>query len=442
VENEWINYLSSQVGFTDPSLDLIATLTIVENGSLNVYTYYNNILFNPYNITYSQWYGNNNNSWFNGTNVNPSDFAAIKYPRLFLNTNIYFNLKDPTISIKISSFNTNDKVIPAGLPGGNPGTYYIPVEYTNLTGPLPLIGVHINYPSAQSQLVQGGGFVGRSATLNLNSNIVIYSTSSESYKDLMSTTPSLSKNAPFIMSINGYGAYPLNFAGGNSTRTTAITYITNTTYEIIHYNIFQDTGNQWIYIGNATQVKITNIYTSNGFYVESGWFPIALNDVLQNLSLPSISIGSLAPTKSIQGYNVWDDEQGFSNAANAYKAITGALETFSTSLDLGMAIITTLDAIGMFGDDIPAVVAESIKLVTSTTALAAKILSDFSSISFLSDTSITGFSYSVSNAPIGDTQGSTFNLSDYQSVNMVSFYDPQNGETYYFYAPLNYITAS
>jgi hypothetical protein len=446
VEGQWINYLSSQVGFTEPSLNLIATLTTVENGSVNVYTYYNNILFNPFNITFLNWFGNGTNSWFNGTDINPMQYSEISYSTLNINTNLYFDLKSPTMSDKYllkTTANENKKVNPFNIPGYPPDIYYIPEEWTNQTGPLPLIGVHINYSSAQSQLVSGASFITGSATLNMNSNMVIYSTSSDSYKDLMSTTPSLSKSAPFKISTNGWSAYPLNFAVGNSTRTTAITYLTNATYEIVHYKIFQATASQWIYLGNATEVKITNIYTANGFYVESAWFPITVNDVLTNMSFSSVSVGNLTPMNSLQGYNVWDSEQGYTNAASVYKTISNGIDMFSTSLALGLAIMNVLAATSIVGDlNVPEIVAESIELISAVTALSTKVLSDFSSISFLSSTSITGFGYFISNAPLGNTQGDTFTLSDYQSTNEVSFYNSENGQTYYFDAPMNYITAN
>jgi hypothetical protein len=443
VEEQWINYLSSQVGFTEPSLDLIATLTTVENGSVNVYTYYNNILFNPFNITFLNWFGNGTNSWFKGTDINPMQYSEISYSTLYINTNIYFDLKSPTMSDKYllkTTTNENKKVNPFYFPGHPSGIYYKVVKWTNMTGPLPLIGVHINSPSAQSQLVSGASFITGSATLNMNSNMVIYSTSSESYKDLMSTTPSLSKSAPFIISSNGGPTYPLNFANGNSTETTAITYLTNVTYEIVHYNIYQNNGLYWIYLGNATEVKITNINTANGFYVKTSWFPITLNDVLTNMNFSSVSIGNLPPMQSLQGYYVWDSEQGYANAASVYKNISNAIEVFSTSLDLGLAIINVLSATNIVGDiNVPEIVAESIELISAVTALTTKVLSDFSSISFLSSTSITGFGYFISNWPL-EPPGTTYTLSDYQSTNEVSF--SANGQTYYFYAPMNYITAN
>jgi hypothetical protein len=194
-------------------------------------------------------------------------------------------------------------------------------------------------------------------------------------------------------------------------------------------------------LGNATEVKITNIYTANGFYVETAWFPITLNDVLTNMSFSSVSVGNLPPMHNLQGYNVWDSEQGYANAASVYKNISNGIYLFSTSLALGLAIINVLAATNMAGLTVPEIVAESIELISSVTALSTKVLSDFSSISFLSSTSIAGFGSSISNCPFGNT-GNTFTLSDYQSTNEVSFYDSENGQNYYFYAPMNYITAN
>jgi hypothetical protein len=451
LENMWKDYLSDQLGTTLISMDLIATLNVNSNNTEDVYVYYNNILFNPMNVEYFNSIENNYTNWFNNTPINPHNYTNIIFPDLFLQIPIYFNLSNPTFVINSSigqsfvySNIQSNKMMPFIIPGLKPGIYYIPVKYTNLTDPLPLVTVHLNYPACQSILVQGASFITGSATLNLNSNMVIYSTSSESYKDLMSTTPSLSKTAP--LGINGFSAYPLNFAGGNETGTTAMTWLDNVTYYVVHYNIIEVTSSSSIiYLGNATDVKISDINTVNGFQVSSSWVPIYLFYVLQNLSLPEVSVGILNPMQSLQGYNVWDIEQGYSNAASVYKNMSNACDVFPTAIDLGLATIDVYagitSAAGEFGGEVTAgeIVAKSLQLISKTLSFTSKVLSDFASISFLSSTTIAGFGYSISNAPLGNSHGSPVLLTDYQTMNTVSFYDSQNGETYYFYMPMNFI---
>ncbi|MGC8672626.1 MAG: hypothetical protein ACP5TO_03870, partial [Thermoplasmata archaeon] len=456
LENMWKEYLSDQLGITLVSMDLIATLNVISNNTEDVYVYYNNILFNPMNVEYFNSIENNYTNWFNNTPINPHNYNTIIFPDLFLQVPIYFNLSNPTFVINSSigqsfvySNIQSNKIMPFIIPGEKPGIYYVPVNYTNLTGPLPLVGVHLNYPACQSQIDQGASFIAGSATLNFNSNMVSYSTSSESYKDLMSTTPSLSKSAPFEIGENQFAAYPLNFAGGNETRTTAVTWLNNATYYVVHYNIIEVTSSSSIiYLGNATDVKISNINTVNGFQVSASWVPVYLFYVLQNLSLPEISVGTLKPMQSLQGYNVWDIEQGYSNAASVYKNMSNACDVFATAIDLGLALIDVYagitDALGEFGGEVTVgeIVVKSLQLISTTLSFSANVLSDFASISFLSSTTITGFGYSISNEPLGDSNGSPVSLTDYQTMNTVSFYDSQNGETYYLYMPMNFIIGS
>jgi hypothetical protein len=57
VADEWVSLLGSMEGSQTPSLDIYATLSTVDNGTLYVYSYYNNIPFNPFNVTLSEFNG-------------------------------------------------------------------------------------------------------------------------------------------------------------------------------------------------------------------------------------------------------------------------------------------------------------------------------------------------------------------------------------------------
>ncbi len=445
INSMWINYLSNEIGSTEVSLNLIASLITQSNGTTYEYTYYNNILFNPFNIQYYTYNGSNS-SWFNNTNINPIGYSEITYPNTAFSVNVYFDLNNPvgrfiSTQEELNSFADTRKgtVTSDGIPG-IPYVYYDPVNVTPKEGPLPLIGAHINTNST-SYLSLGGAFVSGSATLHMNSNMEVYSTSTNSYKDLMSTTPSLNETAPFYFPGNSGSVFPPNFVNGMLSETSGIIYMANTTYTIVHYNIYID----YKYSGNATEVEISNIATANhGFTVECMNVPLVFNYVIQNISGSSIEVGSLAPNNTLNSWDIQDVEQGYTNAANVYKSLVAGLDTFSASMDLGLALIDTLSAIDTLGDvALPIIVARSLTLIADLAAFSAKYLSDFSSISFISTTSITGFSTWITNYPLPGVQnGETFSIYDYQSTHEVSFYDPQNGQTYYFEAPMNYCIAS
>ena len=452
VAHEWVSLLGSMEGSQTPSLDIYATLSIVENGTLYVYSYYNNIPFNPFNVTLSEF--NGKTDWFSNSSINTADYTSITFANLSLHANVSFDMNNPSFVVPIN--NSSPSMIPEtqmsvyGGGGGQSGTFYEPLWYKNITLPLPLVATHIslNDSNALSFINNIAAFVVGNRSINLNSNTVSISTSGTVINQ-MSTDPSLNVSA--IIYQNSSISYPADAKSpitgetiGNNY-TTSMLAIDNATYEIIHGNIiyvYDNPGHELTkYLGNYTTIKISAIDSVNGFRMEGVYLPPAAYGVVDKLFNNNVSLGSLSPNNEIYGSTIWTYSQGYSNAANVYSKIAKTLEIFPVSIGLGLAIgdaIAATNAVDANASEAE-IVDESVNLISETLAMSADIISLYSSIDFISSGTLTGFAYGVTNYAIPPTSGSSFYLLDHESTQPITF--TANGETYTFYAPSNFIDA-
>jgi len=451
VADEWVSLLGSMEGSQTPSLDIYATLSIVENGTLYVYSYYNNIPFNPFNVTLSEF--NGKTDWFSNSSINTADYTSITFANLTLHANVSFDINNPSFVVPINI--SSPSMIPEtqlsvyGGGGGQTGTFYEPLWYKNITIPLPLVATHIslNDSNALSIISDSAAFGMGSVSINLNSNTVSTSTSG-TVTNQMSTDPSLNVTAitypdaspvvyPADTNVNG------ETVGNNGT--TAMIAIDNATYELIHGDIiyvYYNAGHESAeYLGNYTTIQISAIDTANGFRMEGVYLPPAAYGVVDKLFNNNVSLGSLSPNQEILGSTIWTYSQGYSNAANVYSKIAKTLKLFSLSIGLGLAIGDAIAATNAADADASEaeIVDESVSLISATLAMSADIISLYSSIDFISSGTLTGFEYGVTNYAIPPTSGSSFYLLDHESTQPITF--TANGETYTFYAPSNFIDA-
>ncbi|MGC8656035.1 MAG: hypothetical protein ACP5TG_06060 [Thermoplasmata archaeon] len=451
IADEWVSLLGGMQGTQTPSLDIYATLSTIDNGTLYVYSYYNNIPFNPFNVTVSEF--NGSSDWFSNSSVNTGDYTTITFANLSLTANISFDMNSPSFvnSINISS----PSMIPGtqlsvyGGGGGQTGTFYVPLWYKNITLPLPLVATHIslNDSNALSYIIDSAAFGKGSVSINLNSNTVSNSTSG-TVTNQMSTDPSLNVSA-IIYPDASPDVYPadtnINGKTVGSNYTTAMIAIDNATYELIHGDIiyvYDNAGGESAeYLGNYTTIQITAIDSANGFRMEGGYLPPAAYGVVDKLFNNNVSLGSLSPNEEILGSTIWTNSQGYSNAANVYSKIAKTLKIFSVSIGLGLAIEDAIAATNAADAGVSegAVIAESAKLISATLAMSSDIISLYSSIDFISSGTLTGFGYGVTNYAIPLTSGSSFYLLDHESTQPITF--TANGETYTYYAPSNFIDA-
>lgn len=396
------------------SLDLVSTLSIVKNGSVYVYDYYNNIPFNPFSIVVSHY--TDNSSWFSNTTINPSQYTSINYVNLTLTTFISFNLSRPTFVEKLNPNNSSG--VQSALSIASPlqsalsitspvpsqsGTYYVPTQYVNITGPFPLVAseISLNDSNAGSYLINAAAyFLLDSATLDLNSNQVIVSKSGEITNE-MSTKPAYSTTG-FINQEASPDVFPANYISEGKpvgpNYTIAMVYIQNVTIEIIHGNIIYvwtwGSGSRAELLGNYTFAKVSYINTKNGIQLNGSYLPIEVSSVMEKLFNNTVNLGTLSPNQQIQGSTIWYHSQSYSNANSVYQNIADTLITFPASIGVAIAVIDTLSAVNVFGDEAePEIIADSFSIISHTLALPADVLSLYSSIDFISETNMSGLIY-------------------------------------------------
>ncbi len=456
------------------SLQVEATLSLLNNGNLSVYSYYNNIPFNPLSFSFSVDKVvtgpinsmHNLNQWFNNTGMNLPSYSLLSYIPYSFNLTPSFDKAKPTyvsnINASVQNYNAYVKESPNLT--ATPcyiGTKYVITNRDVLHGPFPLISIHDNTTAqvANNFLVIVGSLATSSVTLCMTSDQTGVNAGG-GITDQMSTNPSWGSNGSFDANgqITSCTAYPLNYPYINGSannlsyfganNTTAIIYISNVTFTVTHYNIYytwKNTQGQCFdeYLGNMTSVVLASIYSNNGtFTIGYGSVPIEYYYVLQNATKgqTETSLGYLAPGTQIRGVSVWDNTTGYSNGTSELKTATDALQTFAAGLGVGLALICVYAALnGVVGDaSEPAVVNAAVGLLDSILTLSISLLTDFSSISFSTDSNFGANLYSINSQ--GTHNGYSYYLIDYQSSNPITF--NANGYMYSYYGPSNFVVAS
>ena len=173
-----------------------------------------------------------------------------------------------------------------------------------------------------------------------------------------------------------------------------------------------------------------------------GYVPIEYYYILQNATNgeAKTSLGLLAPGAAMQGGTIMGKTTGYSSGASEMTLVTSALQTFAAGLGVALAFISLAAALnGADGDaSEPAIVNLALATLDSVLALSITLLTDFSSISFSTNSNFGANLYTIMSGNL-DT-GYSYTLIDYQSLNAITFND--NGNTYSFYGPSNFIVAS
>ena len=116
----WQNYYHEQ-GYkngstrNEISMQVEATLSILQNGNLSVYSYYNNILFNPLSYHFMvekvirgiPYQNSNTNKWFNSTGVNIQSYASLSFIPVSFNLTPSFDMANPTYVASINTSSPN-----------------------------------------------------------------------------------------------------------------------------------------------------------------------------------------------------------------------------------------------------------------------------------------------------------------------------------------------
>ncbi len=457
------------------SLQVEATLSILYNGNLSVYSYYNNMPFNPlssnvsiYNVLIGPFNPNHNlNHWFDNTGIGLPSYSLLSYIPYCFNLTPSYNMAKPTyvtnINPSVQNYNAYAKASPNTIapPPCYIGTKYIGTSVNVVQGPFPLFSIHDNATfNMTNNPLYITAFVDYSGVTLCMTSDQTGVTAEGSITDQMSTNPSWGGNGTLVA--NGGGAilmqaYPLNSIYGqpNGTimrtginETTAMVYISNATFTVTHYNIYCSWKNGQgqcfdKYLGNATSIALTSIYSKNdNFEVGYGYVPIEYYYILQNATNGEMktNIGSLAPARGISERTIMGKTTGYSSAASEMTKVTSALKTFPAGLGVALAFITFESALnGADGDaSEPAIVDVALATLDSVMQLSVTLLTDFSSISFSTDSYFPANLYFITSGELDPSY--SYSLVDYQSFNPITF--NANGETYSFNGPSNFVVAS
>ena len=495
ITNEWRDLFFKYEGTNYPSLTVEALKTVVDNGTAKIFQYYNNFPFNPAMQGMTHFNITKNvtpvlSSYLKGTQLNLSRFSSLYISDINFTLNLTFPsqpiqtvIMDNASSYAVSHSDLSSPLVNPLCSGKEELiTRYVTETVNTLKHTetfyyiLPLGGIHIGRRAddGNSQVVFGGSIFVLNGTIGLNSNQVYVSSSGEE-STTMSTSPSFMHVVSINVSASGNATSTVptkisEILGDNSSnamnRTTAFVgiqgaeyqfshYVRNTytyklTYQYIYPNclyLISDTLVSAIYDGNSTIGEIININSTAGIQITAEDVPIPVAWTVQHALLQSsngtIQLKTKGNGEAYQSSTLWAITSGWTNATNGLKKTAEAMKlfySFSSPLSLGLAVVDGIAAVNEFDLGERAVIAESLSLIASTIGLAATILNQFSSISFIDSTQYPGGTiYSFNNYNQIDN-GSNYTMPLYESSYPVTF--TVQGSEYSFYAPENYYNAT
>lgn len=496
IAKKWRTIQASESGISYPSLTVEAYKTVYSNDSLKIYQYYNNLQYNPmkagtFKINASAAYSYHEMGYFNGTSVNSSLYSSVTISNCTFNLNLSFSEKpmqiiknvahplmaQPSCSDEVQDYWEYQYVTSQNI-----------IWTVNQYGAVPLLLVHMGSSTDNmlSNIAYYASILFTSGDISMESSQA-YVSSQGNVSTTMSSYPSFAHigNSTFSASGTSYVLYPYNtsFTGNKSkiaiNQTTGYVGIQNATYTITHYDLnTTEYHNEYqrttlfreidgacevysshtgeiahdlvgsTYDGNGTTVKISWINSTASMKVSAGDLPIEVYQFLSTHAglnktgeLP-IYAQSSNGNASYSASDFWTHDTGYSSATSALNSLATIMTTFSTSLGVALTIIDVESAInGLTGDaSEAAIVTQSLDLMATYTGFAAYMLSQFSSISFVSNSTNIAVSWELSNTPQAGTLGSNYYLSYYHSSDPVTLV--VNGNDYTFDAPEDYVNVT
>lgn len=464
ISNQWKYLFSNSFISSKTSLTVLAYTTVYNGSAISVFSYYDNIQYQPDKIELFNSTSANATlvaNWFNGSIISPSSYYSVSYDNMSLNLSIAFS-RNPS------------QVFDAQSTGKySYETYAVPqfVNYTDRKDMhsdviLPLVGMHLSTAvSSGNSLID---FYSEFPSLNDG----LYFNSANVFKQVSGGMSSVMSIAPSFSSLGG-SSTSLTFAPLNVTpkflsenngisptealnRTTGVSGISGMTYTFVHYAEFtqiyrEKSGSRTglpvkIFDGNGTITQVSAVENSEGPVFKAFNVPPAVDSLIQGLmegsSNGSVRLNDSGLLFTYFGATLQSHYPGYSSASNALERLSGAVSTFSTSLGLGLAVSDALSVLNSSGPSEPqsAIASESAGMINGTIGLSATSVSMMSTIGYVYGYFPGGLSYEFSNVPVG-ASGSSYNIRYYESPYPVSFTD-STGATYSFYAPTDYLNAT
>ncbi|MHB8372956.1 MAG: hypothetical protein ACYDBI_09660 [Thermoplasmataceae archaeon] len=436
------------------SVMLQAEYSLILNGKIYEYRYYNNIPYSPFNTVF-----NDMQTFKTSTNT----------PSISLDSQIFFNLSHPAY---VGTFNISDlhnkRILhtpPAGIIGGhgttNPCTIdclpsdYCSPSYNGIaqplaekswTGILPLAIATMQLPSS-SQFE--ASITATTVTSDMHFNTAEACQPDSSTTQVMDST-SGSFNTGNITSLSSItGAQ--NTAGANQS----ISYLPNVTFSATEFhNVYPEkifVNGKWycgVYYG--TPYTIMKVDAATSTQVNSAPFYDLANDgnktttssiwgaVINSLGMRSVQTQQLnaGHTQSTFSYSSYVKE--YNNAKSEMATINNAMGTFSAALGVALAINAATGIIpgGATADD----VVNGIALSAAEVGLSSAIISDMSSISIQVSSSTHFNNFILANQVIGTSSGTNLQYTIFQSAGSTPIFFTNNGNTYNFNTPMDYFS--
>jgi hypothetical protein len=410
VSRQWQKYASN--GTENVSLSLLASYSYAKNGSFYVYTYYNNIPYNPFSQFFS---------------------PGVGYQ---FNTSIYFNTQEPSAVIPINSSNVVNMTQPyvrIGGGGNNCNTQYTTVYDKTMSAPMPLMSASLNLPSS-SEL--NYGFDQFSGSLEFSFNSASKNTL-ESYVQT-SASPSWSgTDSSFSATAASMNAYP------TSNENVSMIYMPGVSIHVVATDILYEytDGSTCAYIngGTTTSISVTGVGSSDFDPNEIFMSNVANSQywyaIFNALGMSKISSQTLSSGQTASNWQFSADAAGYTNAADAETSAVNAASVMVASLGVELAIGTAAGVIPGADSAIDAVALVNDALAGASLTLA--IISAFSSISYSTSLQMSYNSMNIGNAALGGTSGSTLTVNTYQASTHSEII--VNGNVYDMNMPMTYI---
>jgi hypothetical protein len=480
--SEWADYFHAlDTGVNDASLAVYATQSVVVGSEVAVYQFSTNI---PYNPTYVPTVTLNSTglastaaaSWFNGSDISPTQFSSASLDNMSFGLPLNFPAT-PAAIVPLADFlassqgadasSFTDALSPAATPGQTEWVYTYGSEYhviqtTFLNGTLPLIVVNIGDNANGTTILNSWASINvESDWVNLTSTAV-----SESSGGLvttqMSTSPSYAhlQNLEVGVSGDAAGAVPIRISLGSGANlseaqnhTTGYIGLQSAEFEFVvnnlreyryyseeeyechqdgskpvcYWEIIQSDPDGSVSISTTTTGAILNVASSGGSIAVSygyltSWEWLLFQDLFGAHSNGTVELTSSGTDSSWEAATVWGNVYGYSSASSDLAGISDALSTFSDAMDVGLALSDALAAAN--GADLDtsegAVIADSLDLIAGDIGLTADIVSQFSSIGYVSGSNSVSIGYGFSALVIGNPP-SSYNVAFYEAASPVTF---------------------
>lgn len=380
------------------SLTMYAQYIVPNGSSLQVWSYYDNVPYDPH--------------------------AQISS----LNATAFFDLTQPPLVLPVGPSAQAVGVQRIGGGGGCPTqTDYTLINSTTRTGPFPIGIAYLNDGSTTDVIVLSETFATQSMQFSFDSATT---NSKESYVDA-SGTPSYSGPGA-TMTVTSVGTDATNSYGD----VVGLVYIPGTTLYVSNVQVTYQyaSGSSCAYVngGIQTTVEVTQISDANNdLYAEATDWTGAVGAILEYFHLENLKSGVFAAGTGFTLSDWMATDTEYNNAKDAMNQVLGIASAFDASLTIAFLVIDAADIFGPAGE--AASVPVEMDALANALGLAVYIASAFDTLSFSTTYTQSMQVIGVTNVEQGPSPAS-LTMTAYTST--YSTYLDIGGTTYTAYMPL------